>query len=131
MALLSKDDIFGADDLTYEDVEVPEWGGTVRIRVMTGAERNRFEQSVITRRGKHTDLNLDAIREKLIALCVVDENGERIFDESDIPALGEKNAAALTRIFDACQRLNGLTEADVDELAGNFTATPNGASISA
>jgi hypothetical protein len=30
MSLLSKSDIFGADDRRTEDVHVPEWGGTVR-----------------------------------------------------------------------------------------------------
>lgn len=128
MGLLSKDDILGADDLYYEEVHVPEWGGDVRLRVMTGAERNKFEQSVIKGKGQ---MNLDLFREKVIALCAVDEDGERIFDSSDVAALGKKNAAAISRVADVCLRLNGFSDEDVTELTENFSATPNGASISA
>ncbi len=46
MGLLTKDDILGADDLATEDVEVPEWGGCVRVRALTGTERDAFEAAM-------------------------------------------------------------------------------------
>ena len=110
MALLGRDQILGAVDLEHVDVDVPEWGGTVRVRMMTGAERDAFEAATVVRHGKKVETNLANIRARLVALCVVDEKGERLFSEADAEALGKKSGSALGRVFEAAQRLNGLTE---------------------
>ena len=129
--LLTKDAILSANDLVTEDVEVPEWGGTVRVRAISGTERDTFEQTIVTRRGKNVQTNLANIRAKMVALCVVDESGQRLFNDSDVAALGKKSAAALDRVFTVAQRLAGLTDEDVDELAENLESGQNAASTSA
>lgn len=118
--LLTKDAILSANDLVTEDVDVPEWGGTVRVRSISGAERDAFEQAIVTRKGKSVQTNLANIRAKMVALCVVDEGGQRLFTDADVVALGRKSAAALDRVFSVAQRLAGLTDEDVDELAENL-----------
>lgn len=129
---LSKSEILAQDDLKYEDVQVPEWGGAwVRVRTLNGAERDEFEASTVTRRGKSIETNLRNIRARLCLLCLVDETGERLFQYEDEFPLGGKSAAALDRIFQVAQRLNGLREADIEELAGESNAAQNGASPSA
>jgi hypothetical protein len=40
---LSKDDILKAPGPATEIVQVPEWGGEVAVRGMTGAEQDQFE----------------------------------------------------------------------------------------
>lgn len=127
---LTRDAILGARDLPTEDVEVPEWGGTVRVRGLTGTERDAFEQSIARRKGKNVELNLRNVRAKLVALSVVDEQGNRIFSEADVDALGQKSAAALDRIFRVAQRLSGLTDEDVEELTGNSLSIPSAGFIS-
>lgn len=117
--MLTREAILQAQDLPYEDVEVPEWRGIVRVRGLTGAERDAFEQSIVEQRGKNTRMNLRNIRAKLVALCCVDEQGNRIFTDDDVELLGKKSAAALNRIFEVAQRLSGLRPEDVEELAGN------------
>jgi primosomal protein N'' len=119
MALLTRDAILQAQDLPTEQVHVPEWGGDVLVRALTGAERDRFEQSIVEQRGKSTRMNLQNIRAKLVALTVVDEQGNRIFKDEDVKWLGNKSAAALDRIFEVAQRLSGLRDEDVEELAKN------------
>lgn len=114
---LTRELILGADDLVTELVEVPEWGGDVRVRTLTGAERDAFEMAVYTMRQKAgAAINIRAL---LVALCAVDDDGKRLFSERDAVQLGAKSAKALDRIFSVAQRLNGLTAADVDELAKN------------
>jgi hypothetical protein len=130
MPLLSKEQILAVDDLTYEDVEVPEWGGTVRVRMLTGAERDKFEESVMTRKGRQVDVKLALLRAKLVALTVVDEAGQRLFEERDVAALGQKSAVALNRVFEVAQRINGLTEKDVNELTENLSDGRSGGSTS-
>jgi len=117
--LLTRDAILQAQDLQYEDVEMPEWGGTVRVRTLTGRERDAFEQSMLNEKGKNTKTNLRNIRAKLVALTVVDGEGKRIFNAADIELLGEKSANALDRLFDVARRLSRLTEKDTEELAKN------------
>lgn len=120
MAYLGKADILAAQDLQYEDVAVPEWGGTVRVRGLTGRERDAFEAGVASARGKDVKLNLQNVRARLVALSVVDADGARLFDERDIGALGEKSAQALERVFQAAMRLSGLTPTDVKDLTENL-----------
>lgn len=127
---LNKAEILAQDDLKYEDIQIPEWGGAwVRVRTLNASERDRFEASTVTRRGKSVTTNLENIRARLCLLCMVDENGERLFQEEDTFPLGGKSAAALDRIFTVAQRLNGLRDADVEELAGESSAAQNGDSL--
>ena len=119
MALLTREEILQADDLPVEDVDVPEWGGTVRVRTLSGAERDRFEGSITEQRGKKIKVKADNIRAKLVALSVVNEKGQPVFDEGDVRQLGKKSAKALDRVFDVAQRLSGISDEDVEELAKN------------
>lgn len=118
MALLSRSAILEADDLTTEDVEVPEWGGSVRIRALTGVERDRLEASMLGKNGQASAAKMANFRARIVATCMVDENGDSVFGTADVVALGAKSAAALERVSEAAQRLSGLSETDVDELAG-------------
>ncbi len=119
MKLLTRDAILQAEDLPTEDIEVEEWGGAVRVRALTGAERDAFEQSIVEQRGKSTRMNLRNIRAKLVALTVVDADGKRLFSDKDAELLGKKSAAALDRVFEVAQRLSGLSPEDMEELSGN------------
>jgi len=119
MTVLSRDQILQAHDLPTERVYVPEWGGEVIVRGLTAAERDAFEQSIVETRGKNTQVNLRNIRAKLVALCCVDEEGSRIFQDEDAELLGRKSAVALNRVFEVAQQLSGLRPEDVEELAGN------------
>ncbi|MER3407703.1 MAG: hypothetical protein C4292_02635, partial [Nitrososphaera sp.] len=94
---LTREEILAKQDLPYEDVWVPEWDTYVRIRGLTGAERDAFEQSIIETRGKNTRLNLRNARAKLVALCAVDEESNRLFTDEDAELLGKKSAVALNR----------------------------------
>ena len=119
MALLSREAILQVQDLPTERIPVPEWGGEVIVRGLTAAERDQFEQSIVETRGKDTRVNLRNIRAKLVVLCCVDEQGNRIFRDEDAEVLGRKSAVALNRVFEVAQRLSGLRPEDVEELAGN------------
>jgi len=119
MAFLSKADILAASDLLSESVHVPEWGGEVLVRGLTGAQRDEFEASVVVGKGSNRDVNIKNLRAKLVALSVVDETGALVFSDADVKALGDKSAVALQRVFEVAQRLSGLSGADVEELSKN------------
>ncbi len=120
LRILGKDDIVKADDLQTSEVEVPEWGGTVLVRGLSGVERDAFESSMIKGTGKNQKVDTQNIRAKLCSLAIVDEQGKRIFDTMEaIEALGKKSASALTRVYDMASKLSGLREEDVEELVKN------------
>lgn len=129
MALLSKAQILAADDLVTEDLDVPEWGGTVRLCTLTGEQRDEFESSQveINKKGQPKQ-NMANLRARLVALVVVDENGNPAFSKYDIPDLGRKSAKALDRVFEKASDMNGFSEEDIQELAEGFGPGPSGAS---
>lgn len=130
---LSRSEILDSEDLATEPVEVPEWGGTVLVRALTGVERDAYEGEIFTLRGagKGIDYNLQNIRAKLSARTIIDEDGARLFTDADIVRLGLKSAAALDRVFSVAQRLSRLTPADVKELADQLGNVPSVSSGSA
>jgi hypothetical protein len=131
MALLNRDEILGKDDRTYEVVEVPEWGGPVRLRSLTGRERDSFEATLQEQRGGKTKQNFDNFRARLVGMCAVDEEGKLLFaNRADIVMLGNKSVAALQRLFNKCNEMNGLSEQDVEELTEGFGAAADEGSIS-
>jgi hypothetical protein len=116
MTLLTRDAILGASDIKTEDVHVPEWGGTVRVKGLTAAQRDRFEADSVTGNGKRRDVNLINIRARLVALSIVGEDGAPLFNPGDVKALGDKSAGALDRVFSVASRLSGIGEEDIEEL---------------
>jgi hypothetical protein len=119
--LLTREDILGAPDRRTEDVEVPEWGGTVRVRALSGTERDAYEAGIVQIRGDGSrSFTLANARARLVSLALVGEDGNRIFSETDITALGEKSATALERVFDVARRLSGLGEEDIEGLVEGF-----------
>lgn len=115
MAILNRDAILGCNDLKKELVKVPEWGGEVYISMMTGVSRDAWEASLMNTKGN----SLENIRARLVSFTAVGEDGKRLFDDSDAIALGQKSATALERCVKVAQRINRLTEADLEELSKN------------
>jgi len=113
--MLTKEQILNADDLPRKLVQVPEWGGDVWVKTMTGAERDAWEASLMEDR----EVNAENIRARLCVRSIVDEAGRRVFADEDADKLGGKSARALDRIFSVAQRLNGVSAQDLDEIAKN------------
>jgi len=131
MPFLTRDAILAATDLPSETVDVPEWGGSVLVRGLTGAQRDQFEASVLVGKGRNRDVNLRNLRAKLVALSIVGEDGTALFAEADLEALGQKSAVAIERVFDAARKLSGMTAGDVEELTKNSESGQSAASTSA
>ena len=131
MTLLNFDDIVASQDKEYEDVDVPEWGGTVRIATMSGEDRDRWELSMMqaddsSERG--FKLNFDAYsRVRLVAMCLVDDNFNRIFvTKEQIEKLSQKSGKVMDLLYDVAQRVNGITDEDIDDLEKNSKSAQNG-----
>jgi hypothetical protein len=114
---LTRDQILAADDIKKERVAVPEWGGEVFVRVLSGLERDQIELGM-----RNANLGSDPkaqVRARYCAAAICDDAGKRLFSDADIGALGNKSGVALERVWKKALRLNRLADADVDELAKN------------
>lgn len=115
--MLTRDQIFTADDIKVEAVEVKQWGGTVHVRVMDGASRDAFEEACAADRKRIGKKR--GIRAWLAVYAVCDEKGGRLFEDGDVEAVSRKSAAALDAIFAVAARINRLFKADIEELEKN------------
>ena len=127
---LTFDDIKAAEDIEILPVDVPEWGGAVFVKGMTGQERDNWESALVKRSGKKAAIDLSDVRAKLCALTICDENGNRLFSEKDVKWLTLKSASALQRVYEVAQELSGITDEDVEELAEELEENPFDSSAS-
>lgn len=128
--MLAPTAVAGAQDAQTEDVECPEWGGWIRLRGLTGRERDAFEAGIMRGRGRNRQPDLRNLRARLIVACAIDEEGNRLFSDADATMLGNKSARVIGRLFDAAQRLSGLSDDDIEELTEDFDDAPSGSSTS-
>lgn len=127
--------ILDADDVQIKPVPVPEWGGDVLVRGLTGIERDAYEASIQQIRPKPDGTKevvfvRDNARARLLVKCLVDDQGERLFKDSDAPALGKKNGAIIDKLYDVAAELSGLSDQAREEIEGNSDAAPSGDSSS-
>jgi hypothetical protein len=118
--MLNKEQILGAADIKSVDVDVPEWGGTVRVVMLSGTARDALQTQVA---GNKSPSLFEAA---LIAATAVDDSGAPIFAADDVAALQAKSTAALQRVSDAAMKLNRLGGKATDEAEKNSAAAPSG-----
>lgn len=117
--ILTKDGILNSKDLVTEKVEISEWRGHVFVRTLLSEEKDQFEVGTLVDPGNSEEVRLDNMRARLVALVVVDAEGERIFSDEDAPALGKKSASAVDKVYSVASRLNAIDKKDEKELTKN------------
>lgn len=141
MKILDRAALTAAQDLPHVDVAVPEWGEDVgvRIRALTAAERSVWESAavevtfdevdgkVIQKRRPKPGFN---VRTTLLGLCLVDENGARLYQNDELDALGSKNGVVLDRLFGVAVKHNGIGEDAVAAAEKNSERNPEDSSSS-
>lgn len=121
--LLSKEEIFGMDDIPVEAVVVPEWKNrTVLVCGLTAAAKNAYEASLIDIKGTSRKVRLENATAKLLVRTVVNRQRQALFTEADIERLGTKSAAALERLAKVAQRLSAMNQVEVEALLKNSEA---------
>ena len=121
-------DVRKARDLKTEDVFVEEWDGFITLKALSAKERDAFESSFMVQKGKKREFVNANIRAKLVVKCAIDEMQNRLWSDDDAGWLGDKNASAVNRLYEAAARLSGITEADADELEKTSSGDPGDAS---
>lgn len=115
---LTREQILAAQDRKYVEVDVPEWGGKVRLQSLSADETLYHE--ALSKRRQQGDLKVNPLT-SMLAASIVDEHGNLLFTEKDLAALGKKSPSALIRLINAVKELNkvevpeGNLEANLEE----------------
>jgi len=116
---LTRDAILAVQDIPFEDVDIPAWGGKVRVRGLTAKERDDFENNAIALREIDATKAADNIRARLVVLSLVDSEGNRLFTNDEAEALGKKHGAVVDRLYWAARRLSAFDDKDIETLIKN------------
>lgn len=115
--LLSRSAILAAPVLT-KDVEIPEWGGSVRVRALSVSRRVELLDAIALNEHEHSAWKVDQSKPEgeregltrvdlfdqtvLIALfSIVDDENEPMFGSEDYEAFGELDYATIAKIWHA------------------------------
>lgn len=112
-----RDEILAANDLPLEPVECPEWTASkLYVKAMSGKQRAKVENLINSRKSDDRSLkDSTGLRELITCYCLCDESGARVFQDSDVTALGEKNGEVLDRIALKGMTFNKISEAEIEE----------------
>ncbi len=116
--------LLAANDRPREQVEVPEWaealaGEALYVSTMSSADRDSWEAELAEKKAAGVAAAVHGFRAALVARCVVNAAGERIFTDGDVAALGRKADKPVDRLFDVACRLNGMGAKEAEALEGN------------
>lgn len=95
--VLTFDDIKAADDLGLYDIEVPEWGGVIRVRPLSIGEVN----AIVANKPKDLDVYKDILTRSAVEPRLTGEQVEYIWT---------KSAKAGRAIIAGIDRANGWAE---------------------
>lgn len=130
--MLTRGAILGAQDLASEMLDVPEWGGQVRVRELSAAQMAAFKARSVdavdtNSRTVKDGAALFALSCWVVAQGVVDADGARVFGDEDVDALGGKSDQVIERL---AERILGLSGAGMkrEEAEKNSAASRNGSS---
>lgn len=122
--ILSKKDILSVDDREYVEMEVTEWGGSIRIYVMSLRERMVLE-GLVGKKAEKKNVKADKTsseQEKimyLLRICLKDKDGSNMFDENEVSMLLDKDSKVVYRIFEKCISVNNLGSANTGTASSN------------
>ncbi len=111
--MLRKEDLIKNPCLPYIDIECKHIGGTFRVQAMRAGTRDVFEQRI----GKLSELESGVktnLRAVFLIHCIVDKEGQLIFGLDDLELLSSQHSADIDMLFDAAQRINGMTDSEAE-----------------
>ena len=103
---------------------MPEWGGDVHCKTLSGTERDQFEEA-------YSQNKMKAFRARFLVLTLCDESGERLFGDNEVDALGKKSSIVINRLFEKAWDHNAFSNAAVEALGKDSPSDQSGGSTSA
>jgi len=102
--VLTREEILAATDLPREEVEVPEWGGSVIVQGVSVEQGMALMKEMQIEGGEPGEID----PEKAALMAFVYGVVEPKFSAEDVPALRQKSLGAVTNVAQVFMRLSGF-----------------------
>lgn len=109
----------------YKDVTLPVSGHRVRIQSLTERECSEYEMAVVaqsTTRSKFVRARLLDANRRLIGLCLVDADGNRLLSDKQADQIATWDSADSNFLHDAVAAHCGINREAIEELVKNSEA---------
>ena len=116
--IINRDQALKADDLRRDKVEIPEWGGDLYVREITGAESLVFDSWMAENKDNKKVLGV-GWHPIMVMLCACDDKGKRIFQDDDLELLKGKNKVVISRIAEKAIKINKMGADEIEEETKN------------
>lgn len=105
---LTASDIDAAKDIEIVKVHVPEWGGVVYIKTLSGADRDFFTNTVSS--------GGQLYQTQVLSRSLCDKDGVRLFNDTTV--LDKRSSSVIGRLFQIAIEVSGLGE-EIEEAEKN------------
>lgn len=95
---------------SYADVD------GVRLQSLTELERSSLDSIWGERYNKTKSIDM-VMRRELLVLCIVDDQGTRLFADNEVALLGSMDSKIISKLYEAARKLTGMD--DDGEVAKN------------
>lgn len=110
--ILTIDEVLNADDLAETVVDVPEWGGQVKVKALGWAD-------VVTCREEATVAG-EVVPERLQLRMLFHGMVDPKLREDQVELLRHKHRRALERVLSTIEEISGLSEPSAEAAAARF-----------
>lgn len=117
MALSRSQILSKKENLPRQEVNIPEWEGSVWVRSLTVGERDSIDGEFNAARVKGK--TPDNLRARMLIKGCCDESGKALFTEADIAEVNGLPATILEKIFDAILKINRIGAGAVEDAEKN------------
>lgn len=110
--ILSVDEILAAPDIEERTVDVPEWGGAVKVRGFTKAQQQQFR--------KEATVNGEVDDDRIEVLMFIHGVTEPQFTADRYEQLRSKSAGAIDKVLAAILEVSGMSARSFREAKRSF-----------
>ena len=111
--MLTREQLLHGGGRRYQDADID--GGTVRVAVMSGIERDDYLKSLIDNdeAAKGRDFGY---KYRLLVKCLIDETGSRMFADDEAGVIATLPSDIIDKLLEIANEINGLTRKSVENL---------------
>lgn len=103
---------------------LPVRGVHVRIRSLMESEVSAYQNGILNRKGEYRETRLREATRRLIALCLVDAQGNPICTDAHMAKMASWDSADTQFLYNECAAHCGINTRDIEDLAKNSEPTP-------
>lgn len=115
--ILSAEELLAMEDVDSQEVYIPKWGRSVRIREITKAQHQQMRKDAlkIDTKGGY-QFNVDLYERKLLQASMAEPE----LTDAEVSTLMQKSAQAIEYLLGEIKKINGMDEEAKKEMALSF-----------